>query len=103
MKYFLRCSVLPAYQRIQAETYCHCFSLTLEQQEGIYTGCEKGPDGVEQVTLQCPRNGTEVAQIKSMVKMYFVYRCVELGMIANWVLVEVNSFNYTIVINGQCT
>lgn len=52
-------------------------------------------------TLQCPRNGTTV-QIKTMVKTYFVYRCVELGVIGNSWLVEVNSFNYTIVINGQC-
>lgn len=43
-----------------------------------------------------------VVQIKNMVKTYFVYMCVELGVIRNSCLVEVNSFNYTIVINGQC-
>jgi len=35
-----------------------------------------------------------------MVKTYVVHRCVELGVIANSSLIEVNYFNYMIVISG---
>lgn len=68
---------------------------------GVHTGCGKSPSRVELVALQCPRNGTEIVQIKNMVKTYFVYRCVEVGASANSSVVEVNYFNYTIAMNAQ--